>query len=81
MLLILAVIVITFILIGERYQLRINYAKFGKIRSQAEKLNLEYTQLQLEYGTYSSNSMLLQNMSKNKLDLIQPNSSQIMEMK
>lgn len=80
LLLILSVILSAFILINKRYKSRTYYTELHNLMVEAEKLNFEYTKLELEKGTYSSNT-IVQDYALNKLGFIVPNNQQIMEMK
>jgi cell division protein FtsL len=67
-------------LISKRYQSRIDYAVLDELHTEAGELHKEYTRLQLEEGTYSSN-LVLQDFAINKLGLIQPDKQHILEIK
>lgn len=67
-------------LISKRYQSRLHYITLTKLRDQETNLNKEFTRLELEEGTYSSN-LVLQDFALNKLNLVQPNKQTIMELK
>jgi len=78
--LIMVVIVSAFSLIRGRYQSRLHYAKLDNLKTQTEDLNKEYSRLQIEEGTYSSN-LVLQDVAMHKLNLIQPTKQNIVGMK
>lgn len=78
--LIIAVIVISFLLISKRYQSRVHYTRLDNLQRQAESLNHEYSRLQIERGMYSSN-LVLQNVAIHKLNLIQPAHQNIVRIK
>lgn len=78
--LIIVVIVSAFSLITKRYQSRLHYAKLAGLKQQTENLNQEYSRLQIEEGTYSSN-LVLQDVAINKLNLIQPAKQNIVGIK
>jgi cell division protein FtsL len=80
LILLVGVMVSAFSLISKRYQYRTDYATLAGLRAQADQLNMEYTKLQLEEGTYSSN-LVLQDVALNKLKLVQPDKAHIIEMK
>lgn len=80
LILIIVVLVSAFTLISKRYQSRLHYAKLATLKSQSEDLNQEYSRLQIEEGTYSSN-LVLQDVAMNKLNLVQPNKQNIVGMK
>lgn len=78
--LIVVVIVSAFSLIGTRYQSRLHYAMLDSLKTQTGDLNKEYSRLQIEEGTYSSN-LVLQDVAMHKLNLIQPTKQQIVGIK
>lgn len=80
LLLILVAIISAFFLINKRYDSRTDYTMLNNLQTQAEELNREYTKLQLEEGTYSSN-LVLQDFAVNKLGLIAPDNQHIVEIK
>jgi cell division protein FtsL len=80
MLLLCCIFVSAFMLISKRYQSRLHYIALTKLRDQATNLNKEYTRLELEEGTYSSN-LVLQDFALNKLNLVQPDKQTLMEIK
>jgi cell division protein FtsL len=73
-------LVSAFFLISKRYDSRQHYAKLATLKTQSEKLNQEYTRLQIEEGTYSSN-LVLQDVAVRKLKLVQPAKQNIVEIK
>ncbi len=74
------VVISAFRLINIRYQSRNAYALLAELQLQADKLNKEYTRLQLEEGTYSSN-LVLQDFALHKFGLIKPDKKHIVEVK
>ena len=79
LLLLLIVMFSAFCLINKRYQSRIDYARLDALKDQADIYNKEYTKLELEEGTFSSN-LVLQNLANN-LKLIKPDQNHIIGMK
>lgn len=69
-----------FMLITKRYESRIGYETLSQMQHHAENLNKEYTRLQLEEGTYSSN-LVLQDFALKRLGLIEPDKNHIVEVK
>ena len=80
LLLLCCVLASAFMLISKRYQSRLHYIDLTKLRDQATDLNKEFTRLELEEGTYSSN-LVLQDFALNKLNLVQPSKQTLMEIK
>ena len=80
LLLLCCVLASSFMLISKRYQSRLHYVTLTKLREQATNLNKEFTRLELEEGTYSSN-LVLQDFALNKLNLVQPDKNSLMEVK
>ncbi|MDQ5920437.1 MAG: hypothetical protein QG673_493 [Pseudomonadota bacterium] len=74
------VIYSAFCLVNKRYQSRIDHARLAALKNQADVLNKEYTKLELEEGTFSSN-LVLQDFAVNKLGLIQPDKNHIIGIK
>lgn len=80
-LLLLAVVIFSaFRLIDKRYQSRIDSARLAALKNQSDMLNKEYTKLELEEGTFSSN-LVLQDFAINKLKLIQADKNHIIGVK
>ena len=75
-----SVVYFAFSLVNLRYQSRVEYTKFEELKNEAEIMDKEYTKLQLEEGTFSSN-LVLQDYAINKLGLIQPDKAHIIGMK
>ena len=69
-----------FCLINIRYQARQSYTKLAALKTQADEFDKEYTRLQLEEGTFSSN-LVLQDFAVNKLGLIQADKAHIIGIK
>ena len=65
-----------FYLINQRTQARGAYMELSSLQNNADSLNKEYTRLQLEEGTYSSD-LAVQGYASHNLGLIQPNKQQI----
>ena len=80
LILIIIVIISASSLISKRYQSRLDYAKLDKSKTQTEMLEQEYSRLQIEEGTYSSN-LVLQDVALHKLNLIQPTKQNIVGIK
>lgn len=78
--LLFAVIVSACFLITKRYTVRNYYTTFANLKNQETQLNTDYSKLQLEEGTYSSN-LILQNVALSKLKLVMPDQKNIMEVK
>ncbi len=78
--LLIMVMLSAFHLISLRYSSRMDYATLSQAQILGEKLNQEYTRLQLEVGTYSSN-LVLKEFAQNKFGLVNPDSQHIVEMK
>lgn len=73
-------IISAFCLINRRYQTRVDYARLAVLKNQADFLNKEFTRLEIEAGTFSSN-LVLQNVAVNKLGLIQADKNHIVGIK
>ena len=69
-----------FCLVNLRYQARQDYTKLAVLKAQADDLNKEYTCLQLEEGTFSSN-LVLQDFAVNKLGLVEADKAHIVGIK
>lgn len=80
LILLLAVMWSAFGLISKRYQTRTNYNRLDELQTEADNLNKEYTRLQLEEGTFSSN-LVLQDFAVHKLGLIEPDKQHIVGIK
>jgi len=80
LLLLLVLIVSSFILVSRRYQSRLHYQTLSKLRVQADTLNKEYSRLQIEEGTYSSN-FVLQDVALHRLGLVAPDKNNLLEIK
>ncbi len=80
LLLLMVVLVSAFYLINRRYQARLLSMQLAQLQAKAETLNKEYTRLQLEEGTYSSD-LAIQDYAERKLGLVQANKQHIMELK
>ena len=74
------VMVSSFMLVKKRYESRIGYETLAQMQRHAENLEKEYTRLQLEDGTYSSN-LVLQDFALKRLGLVQPDKTHIVEVK
>lgn len=80
LLLLAGVIYSGFVLVNKRFQSRIDYARLAALKNQTDMYNKEYTKLELEEGTFSSN-LVLQDFAINKLGLIQADKNHIIGMK
>lgn len=71
--LVILAIVITnaFWLISKRFETRNDYTNLAKLQKQGVESDKEYTKLQIEEGTFSSD-LILQNFAKSKLGLVVP---------
>lgn len=74
------VMVSAFMLIAKRYEARVDYDTLSQMQHHAEELNKEYTRLQLEDGTFSSN-LVLQDFALKRLSLVEPDKNHIVEVK
>ena len=80
LILLVTTIISAFYLIHQRYISRINYAQLITLKNQKDYLDKEYTKLELEEATFSSN-LVLQNYALNKLGLIVADKNHIIGMK
>lgn len=80
LMLLIGVIFSAFSLVNKRFQSRIDYARLSALKNQTDVYNKEYTKLELEEGTFSSN-LVLQDVAMNKLGLIQADKTHIIGMK
>jgi cell division protein FtsL len=80
LLLLIGVIFSAFNLVNKRFQSRIDYARLAALKNQADFYDKEYTKLELEEGTFSSD-LVLQDFAVNKLGLIQADKAHIIGMK
>ena len=78
--LLVLLLITAFLLISERYSARKLYGEIGKLQDESRRLNLEYTQLQIEYGTYSS-KLNLQAYALKDVGLIVADKQHVMELK
>ena len=69
-----------FYLINHRTQARSAYMELSRLQNKADSLNKEYTRLELEEGTYSSD-LAVQDYASHNLGLIQADKQHIMELK
>lgn len=74
------VITNAFWLIGKRYQSRTDYTTLALLNNNTEVLNKEYTKLQIEEGTFSSD-LVLKDFAVRKLGLIEADKKHMMEIK
>lgn len=74
------VITNAFWLIGKRFQSRTDYTTMSELNGVAEELSREYTKLQIEEGTFSSD-WVLKDFAVNKLGLIEPDKKHLMGVK
>lgn len=73
------VITNAFWLINKRFQTRNDYTYLSSLHNKAIEMNKEYSRLQIEEGTFSSD-LILQNFAKNKLGLIEVDNKHIMSL-
>lgn len=78
--LLLVLIISSFILVSKRYQSRLHYQTLSRLKVEADGLNKEYSRLQIEEGTYSSN-FVLQDVALHKLGLAEPDKNNLLEIK
>jgi cell division protein FtsL len=69
-----------FYLTQERYSARLGYMKLADLQNKSDVLNKEFTRLELEDGTYSSN-LTVQSYAANNLGLIPADKQHTMELK
>lgn len=69
-----------FYLINERFGARNLYMQLSQLQNKAEALSKEYTRLQLEDGTYSSD-LAVQDYAEHNLGLVRPDKQHIVELK
>lgn len=74
------VITNAFWLINKRFETRNDYTHLALLNNAEVEMNKEYTRLQIEEGTFSSD-LILQNFAKNKLGLVEPDKKQIITIK
>ena len=79
-LLLIGVIFSAFNLINKRFQSRIDSARLAALKNQADFYDKEYTKLELEEGTFSSN-LVLQDFAVHKLGLVEADKMHIIGMK
>lgn len=79
-LLLAGVMISAFNLVNKRFQSRIDSIKFSALENQADFYNKEYTKLELEEGTFSSN-LVLQDYAVHKLRLVQADKTHIIGVK
>jgi cell division protein FtsL len=79
-LLLLVGLVSAFYLINQRYAARLLNMQLAHWQSANDELNKEYTRLQLEEGTYSSD-LAIQDYAERQLGLIQADKQHIVELK
>lgn len=73
------VITNAFWLINKRFQTRNDYTYLSALHNKSIDMNKEYTRLQIEEGTFSSD-LILQNLAKNKLGLIDADDKHIISL-
>jgi cell division protein FtsL len=69
-----------FWLINKRFESRTDYTKLSALNHDEIDMDKEYTKLQIEEGTFSSD-LILQNVAKNKLGLVEPDKQHIIGIK
>lgn len=67
-------------LVKQRYASRLHYTQLENLQKEHNRLNADYTRLQLEAGTYSSR-LVLQDFAFNKLGLVSPDPKHIVGVK
>ena len=78
--LLIAVMIVAIILIGQRYKARTNYTILANLNNEAETLNKEYTRLQIEEGTFSSN-LVLKEFAMKKLGLTEADKNHLINLR
>jgi|GEM_PF-1676492 len=80
--LILVAIVIgtAFKLVNQRYLARNYYMQLSQLQNKTEGINKEYTRLEIEEGTYSSD-LAVQDYALHNLGLVQADKQHIVELK
>ena len=78
LLLLLVVVFTAFTLVNKRFQSRIDSARLAALKNQADFYDKEYTKLELEEGTFSSN-LVLQDFALHTLGLVQVDKTHIVE--
>ena len=78
--LLLGVLFSAFSLVNKRFQSRIDSAKISALKNQEDFYDKEYTKLELEEGTFSSN-LVLQDYAVHKLGLVQADKTHIIGVK
>lgn len=66
-------------LIKQRYNIRVNENNLAQLKKDADNLEKEYSRLEIEFGTYSSN-LVLKEFAMKKLQLIKPEDKQLVEV-
>jgi cell division protein FtsL len=77
--LIVLIIISAIRLITNRYIIRLHENNLAQLVQNKVLLDTEYSRLEIEFGTYSSN-LILQDFAMKKLQLIKPDIKQIMEV-
>lgn len=68
-----------FYLVNQRFMARKLYMQLSQIQNKTDNINKEYTRLQLEEGTYSSD-LAVQDYALHNLGLIQADKQHIVEL-
>lgn len=68
-----------FYLINQRFTARNLYMQLSQLQTKTDTLNKEYTRLQLEEGTYSSD-LAVQDYAQHNLGLVQADKQHIVEL-
>ncbi len=77
--LIILIILSSVKLIRQRYNIRVNENNLAQLKKDADNLEKEYSRLEIEFGTYSSN-LVLKEFAMKKLKLIKPENKQLVEV-
>jgi cell division protein FtsL len=78
--LVITILINAFYLTNQRFAARQFYMRLAQLQKQADGLNKEYTRLQLEEGTFSSD-LAIQDYAKHDLGLIQADKQHVVELK
>jgi cell division protein FtsL len=74
----IALIIISAIkLITKRYEIRLGENDLAQLKSKVDILDKEYSRLEIEFGTYSSN-LVLKDFAIKRLQLIKPDAKQLL---
>jgi cell division protein FtsL len=73
------IIILSIKLIKQRYEIRVNENNLAQLKKEADNLEKEYSRLEIEFGTYSSN-LVLKEFAMKRLQLTKPEDKQLMEV-